>query len=123
MNWKERADAIKIYIPALFIALKRSDTPLVAKLLAIITVGYALSPIDLIPDFIPVLGYLDDLIILPLFAAAAVKLIPPEIMAQCQAEAREIWQAGKPQRWYYGIPVLIMWGALVVFIIFKLTDS
>ena len=80
MDFKEKAKAIKIYIPALFIAMRRKDTPIGAKILAGITVGYALSPIDLIPDFIPVLGYLDDLILLPLLAAMAIKLIPDEVI-------------------------------------------
>jgi len=65
MNFKERAQKLKSDIPAIFLALKDKDTPIIAKILAAVTVAYALSPIDLIPDFIPVLGYLDDLIILP----------------------------------------------------------
>ena len=65
MNLKERATQLKIDIPAVFLSLKSKDTPLAAKLVAGITVVYALSPIDLIPDFIPVLGCLDDIIILP----------------------------------------------------------
>jgi uncharacterized membrane protein YkvA (DUF1232 family) len=80
MNLKEKANALKTYILALFIAMKRKDTPIVAKIFAGITVAYALSPIDVVPDFIPVLGYLDDLIILPLLATLAIRLIPTEIM-------------------------------------------
>ena len=75
MNLKEKAKALKIDIPALFIAMKKRETPIAAKIIAGIAVGYALSPIDLIPDFIPVLGYLDDLIILPLLVALAIRLI------------------------------------------------
>lgn len=73
MNLKEKANAT--YISTLFIAMKRKDTPIVAKIFAEITVGYALSPIDVVPDFIPVLGYLDDLIILPLSAVLAIKFV------------------------------------------------
>ena len=62
MNLKERAKKLKEEIPAVFLSLKDRETPLIAKILAGITIGYALSPIDLIPDFIPVLGYLDDII-------------------------------------------------------------
>lgn len=65
MTLKERAQSLKRDIPAVFLALKDKDTPISAKVLAGITVCYALSPVDLIPDFIPVLGYLDDLILLP----------------------------------------------------------
>lgn len=65
MNLRDRAKQLKVDIPAVFIALKQKETPLPAKILAAVTVGYALSPIDLIPDFIPVLGYLDDVLLLP----------------------------------------------------------
>ena len=65
MDLKARAKKLKADTPAIFLALKDKNTPLPAKIAAAVAVGYALSPIDLIPDFIPVLGYLDDLIILP----------------------------------------------------------
>ena len=91
MNLKERARAIKIYLPALFLAMKRADTPLPAKLLAGLAVGYALSPIDLVPDFIPVLGLLDDLILLPLLVALAIRLIPAPILGECKREAEGLW--------------------------------
>lgn len=79
MTLKERAQSLKRDIPAVFLALKDKDTPISAKVLAGITVCYALSPVDLIPDFIPVLGYLDDLILLPALIALTVKLIPGEV--------------------------------------------
>jgi len=79
MKLKEKAKQLKKDIPAVFLALKKKETPWYAKILAILTVGYALSPIDLFPDFIPVLGYLDDVIILPLMIAATIKLIPKDI--------------------------------------------
>lgn len=77
MTWKERAEKLKTELPALFLALKDRDTPLTAKIFAGVTIAYALSPVDLIPDFIPVLGYLDDLLLLPALVALTVKLIPP----------------------------------------------
>jgi len=67
MNFKERAKKLKTDIPAVFIALRKKETPIPAKIFAGVTVAYALSPIDLVPDFIPVLGYLDDVILLPVF--------------------------------------------------------
>lgn len=79
MHWKEKAKQLKKQVPAVFLALKDRDTPGFVKILAGITVGYALSPIDLIPDFIPVLGYLDDLLILPGLIALTVKWIPKEV--------------------------------------------
>lgn len=113
-----RAKQLKIDIPAVFIALKRNDTPILAKIIAAITIAYALSPIDLIPDFIPVLGYLDDLIILPLLCAAAIKLIPKDIMDSCRKDAENLWSNGKPKKWYYAIPIIIFW-LLIIFLIIK----
>ncbi|PRR78042.1 hypothetical protein CLLI_19620 [Clostridium liquoris] len=119
MNLKEKANEIKIYIPALFIAIKRKDTPIIAKIFAVITVGYALSPIDVVPDFIPVLGYLDDLIILPLLAALAIKFIPDEIMKECKIEAENMWKDGKPKKWYYAIPIVVLWLLVIGWIVSK----
>lgn len=118
MNLKERAKRLKSDIPAIFLALKDKKTPLIAKLLAGITVGYALSPIDLIPDFIPVLGYLDDLILLPALAALTIRLIPGEVMERCRREAQDMWKDGKPKRWYYAIPIILFW-LLIVFLVLK----
>ena len=84
---KEWARAIKRDAHALYLAARDPRVPWYAKALALCVAGYALSPIDLIPDFIPVLGYLDDLIIVPLGIMAVVKLIPPGIMAEHRATA------------------------------------
>ena len=118
MTLKARAKQLKTDIPAVFLALKKRETPWTAKLLAALTIGYALSPIDLIPDFIPVLGYLDDLIILPAMVALTVRLVPAELMASCRAEAEGLWKDGKPKRWYYAIPIVLVW-LLVVFLIVR----
>ncbi len=118
MNLKQRAKQLKTDIPAVFIALKRKDTPLLAKILAGITITYALSPVDLIPDFIPVLGYLDDVILLPMFVALTVKLIPKEVFAECRHEAENLWKNGKPKKWYYALPIILIW-LLLVFVIVK----
>ncbi len=93
----------------MFLALKRKDTPWTAKFCAAATVAYALSPVDLIPDFIPVLGYLDDLIILPALVALTVRLIPAKVMEECRTQAEGMWKDGKPVRWYYAIPVALVW--------------
>ncbi len=120
MNLKKRAKQLKTDIPAVFIALKRKDTPLPAKILAGITIVYALSPIDLIPDFIPVLGYLDDVILLPMFVALTIKLIPKDVFDECRHEAESLWQNGKPKKWYYALPIILIW-LLLVFVIVKAT--
>lgn len=118
MNLRQRAKQLKRDIPAVFLALKHKDTPVFAKIIAGITVGYALSPIDLIPDFIPVLGYLDDVILLPALIALTVKMIPHEVLEQCREESSDMWIDGKPKKWYYAIPIVIIW-ALVVWLIIK----
>lgn len=109
MNLKERAKRLKTDIPAVFISLKSKDTPMAAKVFAGLTIGYALSPIDFIPDFIPVLGYLDDIIILPALISLTIRFIPPDVFEQCRKEAEGLWKNGKPQKWYYGIPIIVMW--------------
>jgi uncharacterized membrane protein YkvA (DUF1232 family) len=84
---KERAGLIKREISVLYFALRHTGTPWYAKAVGILTVGYALSPIDLIPDFIPVLGLLDDLIILPGMIVLTLRLIPKQVIDECRAKA------------------------------------
>ena len=109
MNLKERAARLKTDIPAIFLCLKSKETPLIPKILAGVTVAYALSPIDLIPDFIPVLGYLDDLIILPAFIALTIHFIPKDLFEHYRREAEGMWADGKPRKWIYALPVIIIW--------------
>ena len=118
MNMKERVNGLKRDIPAVFLALKKRETPVLAKICAGATIIYALSPIDLIPDFIPVLGYLDDIIILPVLVALTVKLIPPEIFKQCRLESEGLWQNGNPKKWAYALPIAAIW-LLVIFFFIK----
>lgn len=116
----ERAKKLKTDIPAVFLALKEKKTPWYAKILAAVVVVYALSPIDLIPDFIPVLGYLDDLIILPALIACCVKCIPSEVFASCRSRAQGLWGNGKPEKWYYAIPFALIWIAVLALIVVAL---
>lgn len=120
MDLKAAAKKLKQDIPAVFIALKKKETPLAAKLVAALTVGYALSPIDLVPDFIPVLGYLDDLLVLPGLVALTLRLIPPEVLGQCRKEAESLWQDGRPRRWWYAVPIVLFWVAVVWLVAAKL---
>ena len=115
---KTKVKELKYNLAALYLAYKRKDTPIYAKIMIIITIGYALSPIDLIPDFIPLLGYLDDIVIVPFFIFISLKLIPKEIMEECKEQAKDLWKDGKPKKWYYGIPIILIW-LLIVFIIIK----
>lgn len=117
MNLKERAKQIKRDIPAVFLAMKHPDTPQIAKVLAAIAVCDALSPIDLIPDFIPVLGYLDDVLLLPLLITAAIRCIPPEVMQACRTESQEMWTNGRPKKWQYAIPVIVVWLLVLLWVL------
>lgn len=86
-NTKHWARAIKRDVHAVWLAARDPRTPWIAKALALVVAAYAVSPIDLIPDFIPVLGYLDDIIIVPLGIMLVVKLIPPEVMNELRKTA------------------------------------
>lgn len=123
MKLKESANKLKQNISAIYVAFNKKETPLIAKILAGITIGYALSPIDLVPDFIPILGYLDDVILLPLFVWISIKLIPKEIMEQSKIEAKDIWKDGKPKKWYYGIPIILFWLIIIILIIKFINNS
>ena len=114
----DRAKQLKTDIPAVFLALKEKRTPWRAKIIGAVVVVYALSPVDLIPDFIPVLGYLDDIILLPLLIALCVKWIPREVFEDCKTRAEGLWNKGKPEKWYYAIPFVLIWLALAALIIF-----
>jgi uncharacterized membrane protein YkvA (DUF1232 family) len=113
-RWKARAKAFKLEVYALYFAYKDSRTPWYAKVFAALVVGYAFSPIDLIPDPIPILGYLDDLVLIPLGAFLAVKMIPAQVMAESRQKAMEVMAQGKPvNKWAAAIVVLIWIGLAV----------
>ena len=84
---KARARQLMAEVYALYLAGRHPRTPWLAKLLIVLIVAYAVSPIDLIPDFIPVLGLLDDIILLPLGIVLAVKMVPADVMSECRARA------------------------------------
>jgi len=122
MNLKENAKKLKYNIPAIAIALKDKRTPILAKIVAFFVVGYALSPIDLIPDFIPVLGYLDDLILLPVLIVLVIKLIPKELYNTYLEEAKELVDNGLSKKWYYGIFVILFYlvlGGIIYWVFWK----
>jgi uncharacterized membrane protein YkvA (DUF1232 family) len=108
-RWKERARALKKEVYALYLAYRDPRTPWYAKAVAALVVAYAFSPIDLIPDPIPVLGYLDDLVLIPLGAALALRLIPPEVMADARAKTEELLRAGKPVSWGGAVIIGAIW--------------
>jgi uncharacterized membrane protein YkvA (DUF1232 family) len=103
-SWARR---IKRDTVMLWFARRHPDTPLIAKALCIFAVAYALSPIDLVPDFIPVLGYLDDVILLPVMIWLAVRLLPPSVVETCRARAGEWMEQGRKPTSYLGALVII----------------
>lgn len=109
MNLKQRAKQLKQDIPAIYLVMKSSETPILAKILAFLTIAYALSPIDLIPDFIPVLGYLDDLVILPMLIVLTIKCILKPVWQKAQNEVQELIATKQMKKWYYALPILIIW--------------
>lgn len=117
MNLKERAKKLKADVPAVFLALKDKRTPVFANVMAAVTVAYALSPIDLIQDFIPVMGYLDDVILLPSMIALVIKLIPDNVWSECREKSENMWADGKPKRWYYAISVVFVWAVIILVIL------
>ncbi len=104
---KERLHSLKRETLAVWFAARDPRTPWYAKALAVLITAYAFSPIDLIPDFIPLLGYLDDLLIIPAGIALALKLIPAEVMADARAKAD--LEAQKPTNWVAGAVIALIW--------------
>ncbi len=112
-RWKQKARALKQEIHAIYLCCKDPRTPWYAKALAGCIVAYALSPIDLIPDFIPVLGYVDELILLPLGIAAVRKMIPPVVLAECRLTAKETSIQGEGKGWMVAGIIIAIWIILV----------
>ena len=110
---KSAATRLKREVLALYVAARDKRTPLAARIIAWGTAGYALSPIDLIPDFIPVLGYLDDLILVPLYITLAVRWMPAPVLADARARADQALSGGQPARWYYALPAILIWLVLL----------
>jgi len=125
-RWKQRARDLKKESYALYLATRDARVPWYAKLLAVCVVGYAFSPIDLIPDYIPVLGYLDDLVLVPLGIALVLKMIPEEVMAECREKAETIMAQGKPTNWVAAGVIVAVWlllAALSVLFVIRILRS
>ena len=114
---KLQAKRLKKEISALYLAYKRPDVPWYAKVLSIIVVGYAISPIDLIPDFIPIIGYLDDLLLLPIGIMIVIKLIPDNIMDECRKEAENIFKEDKFKSWIPAFIIVFIWVSILMIIL------
>ena len=115
---KQWARSLKTEPYALYLAYRDPRVPWYARLMAACVVGYAFSPIDLIPDPIPILGYLDDLIIVPIGVWLTLKMIPVEIMTECREKARAEVQKGEPTNWVAAGVIISIWILLAVVAVF-----
>lgn len=117
-NLKSRAKALKRDTLAVWYASRDKRTPWYARLLALLVAAYALSPVDLIPDFIPVLGYLDDLILIPAGIALTLRLIPPEVMADARVRAES--SLAKPNPRWMTLLIILVWVGVLALLLFLL---
>ncbi len=108
-KWRQRARQLKTETYAIYLAYKDPRVPWHARVFAACVVAYAFSPIDLIPDFIPVLGYLDDLILVPLGIALTMKMLPATVLAECRAKAQVEMKHGKPTNWLAAGVIILIW--------------
>ena len=115
-TWKTRVCQLKIESYALYLACRDPRTPWYARLLAGAVVAYAFSPIDLIPDPIPILGYVDDLIIVPAGILLARRLIPPTVLAECREQAHDLMAQDRPTNWLAGAVIVVIWLAVAVWL-------
>ena len=112
-RWKQKSGQLKVKTYALYLAYKDPRTPFYAKAFAACIVGYALSPIDLIPDFIPVLGYLDDIILIPLGIALALKMIPDAVIQECEKKALDTLNQDRPKSRIAAVIIVAIWLLLI----------
>src|SRR6185437_14547777 len=115
---KQRARRLKAELHALVLAYRDPRVPWYARAFAAGVVAYAISPIDLIPDFIPIIGYLDDLILVPLGIVLSLRMIPPEVLAECRERAKELSREGRPTNWIAAAIIIGIWLLLVAFSVF-----
>ena len=116
-TWKHQAKRLKLEIYAIYLAYKDPRVPWYARLFAACVIGYAFSPIDLIPDPIPVLGYLDDLVLIPLGITLVLKMIPPAVMAECRVKAQAALNKDKPVNWLAAGVIIAIWLLAAVWVI------
>ena len=117
-EWKTRAQILKREVYALYLCARHPETPLYAKLFALIIVGYALSPIDLIPDFIPVIGYLDDLVLIPAGIAFLIRMMPKKVLQECRQKAQIGPPVKKIKSWVGAVVIVSIW-VLAIYAVYR----
>ena len=108
-TWRQRAQHLKTEVYALYLAYRDPRVPWYARAFAACVVAYAFSPLDLVPDFIPVLGYLDDLVLIPLGIALAIRMIPPSVLEESREKAQAVMRDGKPVNRVAAVAIIALW--------------
>ncbi len=116
-RWQSKARSLKREVQALILASRDPRVPWAARVLAILVIAYALSPIDLIPDVIPILGYADDLLLIPLGIALVIRLIPPELLEDCRRRAHTDGTAATWSGRVAALLIVSLWGIVLYFTI------
>ena len=119
-SWRRRANQLKSYALTVYYIARDHRTPILVRALAVLIAAYAFSPIDLIPDFIPVLGLLDDLVLIPLGLALVVRVTPAAILAS--ARLRAAHAAGKPVSYPAAALIILLWLAMLMVVAYWLMD-
>jgi uncharacterized membrane protein YkvA (DUF1232 family) len=115
--WNQRAKQLKVEVYAIYLAYQDPRVSWYARIFAACVMGYAFSPIDLIPDPIPVLGYLDDLVLIPLGVKVALALIPANVMIESREKAQEMFRRGKPVNRVAAVVIVAIWLLLAALVI------
>ena len=108
-RWKRQVKLLEVKIYTIYLAYKDPRVPWYAKAFTACIVAYAFSPIDLIPDFIPILGYLDDIVLIPLGIALALKMIPKAVIIECEEKAQAILRQDKPKSLVAAAIIVAIW--------------
>ncbi|ALC88948.1 hypothetical protein AM500_03375 [Bacillus sp. FJAT-18017] len=117
---KAWAKQLKRKIFILYFAYRDERVPWYTKVFTAVIVAYAFSPIDLIPDFIPILGYLDEVILLPIAIWLAMKMIPKAVLSDCEVKAEQLMKNGKPKNWIAGLIIILIWVGFTVWASIKI---
>jgi uncharacterized membrane protein YkvA (DUF1232 family) len=117
-TWKRWARQLSAQTYALYLAYRHPRTPWYAKVFAALIVGYVFSPIDPIPDFIPVIGLLDEMVVVPIGVLIAAKMIPPDVFEECRHKAREVAEGEKPVSRVAAVVIVVVWVLFVALAVY-----
>ena len=122
-SWTARVRALKKETVTLYLACRHPAVPWYAKALALLVAGYALSPIDLIPDFVPVLGYLDDLVIVPLGIMLVMRMIPAEVLVECRQKSEGVVGRATRLAKTAAAVIVVAWGLAALLVLWLIVRA